>query len=593
MHVFARSSFAAPDLPPQQPALLLEGHWPADSSGPNRWSLDEAIDERHAWIDKLAADWAESLGRPDGAPTRRSPSEQPPRGEITFAYLNALALRYYLVRLLRVVAFFDQAAALAAHEPIELFAARGDDEDYVDLLNQVALAQQTTLKIRWQDRPAPAPSHARPPRPWRRWAACAGDLLAQPAAEPHGDARIVLCGNPHVLDPVCRVLLDRGCQVWWLYEQFAVRSWWRWHRLGVKQLVCDRRQGRADRFSDGGAADSLCVRGIDLGPCVERWLARQAAHAGERQSRLVAQIDEHFRAVQPTGLLLDEDATPMKRAAAALARQYGAHSAVVQHGAPCGAFGFSPLAADAFCAWGASSREQLMHWGVPPERIHLTGWPRLEERLPRWRTKMASRRVSPSPRILLLATMPPRDGRPDTAMFHLTRQTHERMLDVACAAAAKLPGARLIIKLHPRCVDDSPFQQAAARHPGLQVEVARSADLECLTAESDCVLSCASTSGIEAALMGAPVIQLLPAGSGDVLPAERWGLLGSARSEEELDRLLARALARGWKLPLGVEEVLGNPIRPAAEKVADVLLNAGLRGGESDDFTAAGAVDRC
>lgn len=588
MLVFARHSLVAAESPPKQSSLLLEGPWPAEAAEPNRCSLDEAIDDRHAWIDKQAAEWAERLGRAEGAPAGCS---SPESGEVTFAYLNALALRYYLVRLLRVVAFFREAPGLSADEPIELFASRGDDEDYVDLLGQIASARQAELRVRWQPSPSADLSRRRRLRPWRRWAAQADSLLDTASAAEQGQARIVICGNPHVLDPVCRVLLDRGCQVWWLYEQFAVRSWWRWRREGVKQLVCDRRLGRADRFSDGGAADGLAVDGIDLGPVVERWLARQAAQLGGRQSRLVAQIDEHFRSVQPTGLVLDEDATPMKRAAVALARQHGARSAVVQHGAPCGPFGFSPLAADRFCAWGASTREQLLHWGVPAERIHLTGWPRFEKRLARGRTRRAGRKNSP--RILLLATMPPRDGRPDTATFHLTRQAHERMLGMACAAAAKVAGARLVIKLHPRCADDSTFRQALARHPGLQAEVTRSPDLERLTAESDCVLSCASTSGVEAALMGAPVVQLLPAGSGDVLPAERWGMLGSARDEQELVRLLASALARGWQSPAVVEEVLGNPVRPAAEKVADVILNAGSTDGEAtDNCAAAGAADR-
>jgi hypothetical protein len=588
MQVFARYAFVAAEAPPKQSALLLEGPWPAEAAAPNRWSLDEAIDARHAWIDERAGEWAERLGRAETAPASGSIAES---GEVTFAYLNALALRYYLVRLLRVVAFFRDAPGLAADEPIELFAARGDDEDYVDLLGQLAAERQAEFHVRWQPSPVVASSRARRVRPWRRWAAQADDLFDLTPLAEHGQPRIVICGNPHVLDPVCRVLLDRGCQVWWLYEHFAVRSWWRWRREGVKQLVCDRRASRADRFSDGGAAVGLAVQGVDLGPVVERWLARQAAHLGGRQSRLVAQIDEHFRAVQPTGLLLDEDATPMKRAAVALARQHGARSAVVQHGAPCGPFGFSPLAADCFCAWGASTREQLLRWGVPAERIHLTGWPRFEERLVRWRRRRAGRKASP--RILLLATMPPRDGRPDTATFHLTRQTHERMLDMACAAAAKVAGARLVIKLHPRCGDDAAFQQVVTRHPGLQAEVTRSDDLDRLTAESDCVLSCASTSGIEAALMGAPVVQLLPAGSGDVLPAERWGMLGSARDEQELDRLVAQALARGWKSPADVEEVLGNPIRAAVEKVADVILNAGLNGGPAaDDCAATGAADR-
>jgi hypothetical protein len=68
-----------------------------------------------------------------------------------------------------------------------------------------------------------------------------------------------------------------------------------------------------------------------------------------------------------------------------------------------------------------------------------------------------------------------------------------------------------------------------------------------LVAAADCVLSCASSAGIEAARAGRPVIQLLPAGSGNILPAEWYGLRGSARSLEELRQLLSETGVRTKK----------------------------------------------
>ena len=566
MQVFARGDLAANAPAQAEEALLLEGSWPPPAASPAHWSLDEAIDERHGWIDRAAADLAARLG--DSAD-----------GEIAFAYLNALSLRYYLVKLLRVTAFFDQVWRPETLLAIELHVAPGRDEHYVDLFAELARIHGFALKVCSHRAPAEATPEPKRAARWRRWAAQAGGTL-QGSPEPGPDDRIVLCGNPHVLDPVCRALLGRGCRVWWLYEQFAVRSWWRWRRAGVGQLVCDRRAGAPYRFSDGGPAEKLLVRGVDLAGPVERWLAGQAARMGARQSRLVEQIDDHFRTVRPMGLVLDEDATPFKRAAVALARQCQAHSVVVQHGAPCGAFGFVPLAADELCVWGPSSRDQMLHWGAAPERVRVTGWPRFEERLAKNPPKMRPRRKAGATNILLLATMPPSDGRPDTVAFHLTQATHETMLDMACAAVAKLPRAKLSIKLHPRCRDDQVFRQALSRHPRLQGEIVRSKHLDRLVAHSDCVLSCASTAGIEAALAGAPVVQLLPRGSGDVLPAERWGLLGSAREPEELETLLTAALLRGWRPPADCEQVLGetNFDRPrsAAERIADVLLESDL-----------------
>ena len=593
MQVFARYELAADRADAAEPALLLEGAWPKSAAGAARWSLDETIDDRCRWIDRAAAELAERLGKQPGNPfaaggPQRDAGQagiggaaeaEDAGGEITFAYLNALALRYYFVKLLRIVAFFDQTRRPAASAPICLHVAEGRDEDYVDLFAALARAHDLELETVWRagaDSAAPAAAES---RAWRRWAAQADDLLPAIAAAETND-RVVVCGNPHLLDPVCAALLARGCRVWWLYERFAVRSWWRWRKAGVGQLVCEASADRGCRFNDGGPAGKLVVRGVDLAAPVERWLCRQAALDGARQSRLVANIDEHFRTVQPTALVLDEDATPLKRAAVALAKRHQARSLIVQHGAPCGPFGFVPQAADRLCVWGASSREQLLHFGAAAQRICVTGWPQVETRLAEDRQPPPQRRRIVK-RILLLATLPPDDGRPDTVSFHLTRQTHEQMLNMACAAVGRLPRARLTIKLHPRCSDDAVFRRALDRHPALKAEIVRKAKLERLFAASDCVLSCASTAGIEAALAGAPVVQLLPAGSGDILPADRWGLLGSARQPAELEALLGRALARGWRMPQHEPQNLASicsrdPHRSAADRIADVLLETDL-----------------
>ena len=390
--------------------------------------------------------------------------------------------------------------------------------------------------------------------PWRRWAACAGrSALITPARNGSTRHRVVLCGNPHLLDGVCKGLLGRGCRVWWLHEQFAVRNWRRWRRHGVGQLTCESGDVRSRHFSDGAIAADLVCRGVDLAPAVDRWLARMSADAGGRQSSIVQRIDGHFRAIHPTQLVLDEDATPMKRAAVLVARHWGTRSTVVQHGAPCGPFGFVPLAADEICVWGETTRRALVDWGVPHQRIRVTGWPDVERRWTRWVRQASQRRERTAPTILLLATVPPRDSRPDTVEFHLTRETHEALVDMACAAVAKIAGARIIVKLHPRTRDDGALVDVLKKHPNLRHRLVRSTKLDSLIARCDCVLSCASTAGIEAALAGVPVVQLLPAGSGNVLPAEHWGLVGSARDAQSARCAPGRRAGVGPKRCAAVE----------------------------------------
>jgi hypothetical protein len=264
----------------------------------------------------------------------------------------------------------------------------------------------------------------------------------------------------------------------------------------------------------------------------------------------VERIDAHFRRVRPTALVVDEDATPLPRTAVAVARQRGAGSFVVQHGAPVCRFGFAPPAADQVLVWGPSSQRQLAEWGVPPERIQSVGSPR-HKRLPEKRSRgqlAASRHRAVSspqkalPRVLLLATTPPRGERPDVINSHFTRRTYAEMLRAALGAVSKLPGARLTVKLHPRAPYDPIALGVLSEFPSLVVRIVRRGPVERWIGRADCVLSCFSSAGIDATLSGVPVIQLQPAGSGAILPHQAWGMLGTARSQAELEPLLAQAL---------------------------------------------------
>ncbi|MEX2121673.1 MAG: hypothetical protein WD847_18960 [Pirellulales bacterium] len=600
---------------PPRPLLLLEGSWPAAPTDGACWSLDDSIDHRIDSIDAAAVDLA----------TRAAGPASPLFGPVAaLADLHSLSLRYYLARLLRVIAFFDHVHAPAVGEAIDLYLASRGDEDYHDLFTELARRHGWRLTVYWHESSAPLPRRARRPSRWRRWAAAAADRLtprvpppACPAVSSADQApRVILCGSPRVLDPICAELVARGCQIWWLYEQFAVRCWWRWRRAGVRQLTLAPSPIAALPSDEALPRGLLTYHQIDLTSSIARFLHRRPGWLG--QSVSVPQSSSVSPRVPPVPccksasggspcplvdssslLILDEDCTPLKRAAIAFARSHGIKSVVVQHGAPCVRFGFAPLHADVFYAWGESSRRQLEAWQVPSERIVVTGAPGKGEggegdKATRrqgdkaTKTKVPSTKIQePSPKIqlatsnqqpatsqiLLLATVPPSDHRPDSVAFHLTRRTHRRMIEIAFAAVARLPRARLIVKLHPRSVDDSDFRAVMARFPALDVRLVRHADCRTLVHDADCVLSCASTAGIEAAWSGAPVIQLLPLGSADILPAHRWGLLGTAREQAELDVLLARALS-GAAAPVRPREPIFAATGPtAARLIVDHLLS--------------------
>jgi hypothetical protein len=172
--------------------------------------------------------------------------------------------------------------------------------------------------------------------------------------------------------------------------------------------------------------------------------------------------------------------------------------------------------------------------------------------------------------------VPPRDERPDAAALHLTRQSYAEMLRAALAAVAVIPDARLVVKLHPRTPDDPILTAVLAGFPRLRARVVRGGRLETWVAWADCVLSCLSSAGVDATLAGVPVIQLLPAGCGDVLPHRPWGMFGSARDEEALWPLLMRALA-GDRFPVlpPHTDAFADLDGQAAARIAEAVLAQG------------------
>lgn len=577
MDVFARRSLATPrsHFASAREALLLEGAWSDDGTARSfverarLWTLDEAIDARHAWIDEFAADVAARLG--PGVDLAQGGRVANPWE--AFAYLQALQLRYRIVKLLRPVAFFSGEGRLRSGDDLQLWLERGRDECYAALFDEIARSRRARLHVHWTgdgDRDEWRPAAAATAAVWRRWAGWLETRLAMRRQGQTRAPRVYLAGNPALLAPVCDALLAANAAPCWLTERFAYGLWRQWRRQGVRQLAC---HGAATQQAslpvDLKSSARTNSHGVSLGPAIACWLAGAGAASAGRQFGWLGELWRVFERAPPRCVVLDEDATPWKRAIVAVARAFGVRTLVVQHGAPCVSFGFAPLAADAIAVWGGAAQRQLLAWGVPPDKIVLTGAPHVGARAFRAR-EAPSKMSTGGPAILLLATLPPRDERPDAVAFRLTTAAHRDMLRAVFAAALARQGA-VVVKPHPRAATAAPFHEAAREFPGLNWRISSDA-LPSVVAAADCVVSFASTAGIEAARLGAPVIQLLPMGSADILPANDWGLAGAARDAAEFGRLLDLVLLGAWRATPG--EPFAATGREAAENVAAWALDA-------------------
>lgn len=575
MQVFARYSLARRYGDPHRQALLLEGSWPQELEAAGRWSLDDEIDARHAWIDALAVQFAERLAEGGAEALAEQAAEDTMFPPASLAYLNALKLRYYLVRLLRIVVFCRELHGLDRGEPCELFVERGRDEDYTRLFTAVCRVSGNPLRVCCTSTVAGESPHRVSNASWRRLAAAAQRWTVSSAAKVStGDERVLLCGNPRLLDPLCAKLLDRGCAVRWLNDRFAFGIWRRRRRRGVAQLVLNSDRGRTNRFSPADSLPRMEYLGVDLVPTLAYWLNTCRRIQGAPQTRIVEQVQRHNAHFRPSRIVVDEDATPLPRAALAVAHAAGAVSTVVQHGAPCVRFGFAPLAADRIAVWGDTTGRQLRRWSVPEKKIHVTGSSYHDQLRLRASEQSQRRRESGGPRILMAATVPAEDARPDAVEYHLTRRTEVEMLRAVMTAVSRLRGAKLTIRLHPRARDGRTLSNILAEFPGIDVRISRGDDLVQALLASDCVISCASGTGVDAVLLSVPVIGLMPAGSRELLPHDEWGFHGTAHSDGELERALNDVLCHGGTHPdFDPNAVSHRGKTPAAERIADVVLS--------------------
>lgn len=610
MEIFARASLMTDARGSRRdvPVVLLEGSRPGTTSvtagnAAPIWSLDETLDATHGWIDDQAIRLASQLTTESQRPRPRhaARSGEPPRhtrmrrsllrglrrlmGRVPAAvaapspvYVHERKLRYYLAKLLRVAAFFNhppQGLDIARRE-VRAHLVSGRDDDYAALLSVLASRHRWQLDINWHDaEPRRAPSATTQPKRALFARRLAGKVhrwtvSRSGAAGP----RLVLCGNAAGLDPLCQQLLARHSRVAWLYDEFCVRTWRRWRRDGVHQLLCCSEGAARQPGIAAWMPPAVELDGIDLAPALAPWLRITAEAWSGRAEWMAARIAAQFGRFRPAMLIVDEDQTPLPRIAVAVARQMGIPTAVVQHGVPRVAFGFAPLESDWFLAWGETSRRQLETFGYPAERIAITGSPRHDclALAPRWFPEDAN---GARREVLLFATTPPDDCRPEPLRFRLTSAEHDRLLRIACQEVAAL-GRPLVVKTHPRAPGHAAaLAKVLGAFPQLDYRVVTSGSLAEMCRNAACGISLASGAGMDAAALGVPVVELAPRGGADLMPAAEWGIWAAASDAASLRAFFDQAGLNGGPLQ--------EPPHALVRNVSRVFANWGHAAGATAD----------
>lgn len=247
------------------------------------------------------------------------------------------------------------------------------------------------------------------------------------------------------------------------------------------------RQHRADLHKNAQ------VDGIDLWPAVAGRLSRVFALKLPLVAAEVRAAEALLQNHRVQSLLLVSDAHHGSRLITLVGRKLGVTSVVVQHGATFAPWGYIPLHADRFAAWGAISRQWMLDRGADPERVVITGQPRfdrLANRAPVERTTLGL----PAQGRLLLWILDP---------FPIAE--NRAVLSRLATVLAGHPDLRLIIRPHPSMSDTAWLAAETAAHPTIQVSPATH-NLHDIIACCDAVLTQGSTVGIEALALDRPVI---------------------------------------------------------------------------------------
>ena len=233
-------------------------------------------------------------------------------------------------------------------------------------------------------------------------------------------------------------------------------------------------------------------------------------------------------------LLLSTDAHHGGRLFTLIANQLDIPSLVIQHGATIGEWGYVPLYASRFAAWGEISAEWMIAKGTPPEKVVITGQPRFDRMI---KNESTLTRASFSQKLTIIS---------DTfwllwAMDPITKSENLAILEILLEAISLLPWCSLIIRPHPGIPQVEWLNETLVMKNTERVVVSSPHEpLHDILRIMDVVIIQESTVGLEAMALNKPVVVLLPKEEGYFNGGKDQQITLRVKSVEELQKMLTK-----------------------------------------------------
>lgn len=253
-------------------------------------------------------------------------------------------------------------------------------------------------------------------------------------------------------------------------------------------------------------------------------------------SHMVIAARHALRALEPDVVVVGNDATMPCRAFVLAARSLGLATVYVQHGLVPRDQEVLPGASDRLLIWGASSRRAFLELGNSDSQLIEVGATQYDRIFSR-----PLRDAAPSPVVWATA------GRPLIVYTSAPTSRGEQRDDYVTAseavahAAAQVTDADFIVKLHPS--EDESLWSAIQRHSGARhLRIIRECDTLGLLAAADLVITRFSTTGMEAIILGKPLLMLNLTDEQDRAPYAEAGAAIPVRAVTDLVPQIRRVL---------------------------------------------------